>query len=141
MAGVSEPHAADLRASAEQIADLVHDLGKYVHLSARMLGPEAGLEERWAALREDLLETRRGPKGVQSAAAVYAQRRAALLPSLDAHPAVRALDAHMAVIAAESDALRALPGPDGAARADRLTAAARGAQAASRALQAALRSS
>ncbi len=139
MAGVSGPEAGALQAAAEQIADLVHDLGKYVHLSARMLAPDAALDERWAALREDLLETRRGPAGAEPAAVVYAARRAALPAELDAHPAVRALAEHMAVITAESDALRAAPGPEAGAQADRLTAAARGAQSACRALQAALR--
>jgi hypothetical protein len=141
VAGVSGPGSAELRAAADQITDLVHDLGKYVHLSARMLAPDATLGDRWSALREDLLETRRGPSGVQTAAAVYAERRAALPTALNPHPAVHALDTHMVVIIAESDALVGLPGPDAEERADRLTTAARGAQAACRALQAALRSS
>jgi hypothetical protein len=137
---VTEGDPRALRAAADQIADLVHDLGKYVHLSVRMLPPDADLATRWQALREDLLQTRRGPSGAQPAAAVYAERRAALPAALDGLPALVALDAHMQVIRDEAELLRRPPGPASEALAARLGEAARGVQAACRALQAAARS-
>ena len=53
------------------LARLRHDLAKYIYFSSRWLGPDAGTDERLCSLREDLLETRRGPEGVEDGWTVW----------------------------------------------------------------------
>lgn len=67
------------RAMLEHIGRVKHDLGKYVALQARWLGPEASAVQRLEALRQDLLETRRGPGGTQDAVSVWRALRRPLL--------------------------------------------------------------
>jgi len=55
----------------EHTSRLKHDLGKYIALQQRWLGPDAPEAEREIALRADLLETRRGPSGSVDAATVW----------------------------------------------------------------------
>jgi hypothetical protein len=60
---------------AERWARARHDLGRYVHLEARFVGPEGDVEELRAALISDLRRTRRGPGGDEDVAAVWARVR------------------------------------------------------------------
>ena len=69
MRGMSQPSPNP--ALQDLLARLKHDLGKYVALQQRWLPATATLDERRAALRADLLETRRGPNGTQDAASVW----------------------------------------------------------------------
>ena len=56
------PHLTDV---ALRVA---HDLGKYATLHARWLPEDASPRARWDAARSDLLQTLRGPDGMQDAA-------------------------------------------------------------------------
>ena len=53
------------------LADLQHNLGKYIRLPMAMLGEGAGEEAYREALRCALLETRKGPSGVLSAQQIW----------------------------------------------------------------------
>jgi hypothetical protein len=97
-----------------EVAERVrHDLGKAVVFEASWLSPAASTGELRAALREDLLRTRRGPSGTASAAEIWSVLRASLGPHARA-PEVAAIDAAMARLGAELPALDADP-PDPAA--------------------------
>ena len=72
-----DPHARD--ALAALAGRLKHDLGRYVAMQARWLGPDADAATKQAALRDDLLATRRGPDGSVDAVAVWAPSADALL--------------------------------------------------------------
>ena len=50
---------------------LKHDLGKYIAMQQRWLGPDPELAELLDALRTDLLSTRRGPDDTRNAVAVW----------------------------------------------------------------------
>lgn len=89
-----QPTAAR-EALAERVADLRHDLGKYICFETRFLGPDATDEALRAALRADLLATRRRGAEVETAAALWARLRPA---ELHGDPDVVAID----------DAIRAL---------------------------------
>ena len=89
---LSEEEAEDL---LDLAADIRHDLGKYVVFEARFAGPDASVEERRAALRADLLATRRGPRGVEPAWAVWARLRPA---ELAGDPDVERIDAALAAL-------------------------------------------
>lgn len=99
------------------VARLKHDLGKYVALRQRWLGAAAPLDERRAALADDLLSTRRGPEGTLDALSVWGEFRPALvgeaeLPGghrvdLTGDPDMDALDAGMVALADVVVALRA----------------------------------
>lgn len=56
-----------------------HDLGKYVCFQVRWLPEDADDDALRGALKDDLLRTRRGPAGEESAAQVWAGFRAELL--------------------------------------------------------------
>jgi len=68
---------------------LKHDLGKYVSLQARWLGPDAGRQQRMDALTADLLRTRRGPDGEEGAHAVWAPFHEVLTGRADLTAGVR----------------------------------------------------
>ena len=59
----------------ERWARARHDLGKYVCLEARFVGPEGSAEELRAALLADLRRTNRGPSGDEDVATVWARVR------------------------------------------------------------------
>jgi hypothetical protein len=63
----------------EILARARHDLGKYVHFEARWLAESASEADLREALAADLLRTRRGPGGTQSAATTWAELRAGLV--------------------------------------------------------------
>jgi hypothetical protein len=85
-----------------EVADrLRHDLGKAIVLSRRWLADGASEAELRAALRDDLLRTRRGPDGVVSAFEVWAARRGEVLVVFPDHDAVRVIDAAMEALSAE----------------------------------------
>lgn len=104
-------------ALAAHVGRLKHDLGKYVALQQRWLPADAPSADRRAALRDDLLSTRRGPSGIQDALSVWQEFRPGLrgeveLPGghrvdLSAHPVVRAVEEGMGVLAEVVAALRA----------------------------------
>lgn len=64
-----------LRAIWPRLEDLRHDLGKYIAFETRFLGPSASEEDLRSALRSDLLATRRGSRGVESAAQIWTRLR------------------------------------------------------------------
>lgn len=108
---------AALAAVEDHAARLKHDLGKYVALQQRWLGPDPDPAELEQALRADLLATRRGPSGTVDAAAVWAEFRPGLVGAealasgavvdLSDHPDVRRIDAGVAEIRLTAAALRA----------------------------------
>ena len=57
------------------LADLHHDIGKAISLNQRWLGQNATEDDRLEAVRDDLLRTRRGPMGTQSAVELWSQYR------------------------------------------------------------------
>ena len=59
----------------DRLADLQHDLGKYIAMPLSLLPPSAGGEDVVAALRQGLLATRSGPGGVRSARALWEEFR------------------------------------------------------------------
>lgn len=48
-----------------------HDLGKYIAFQSRWLPPTATNQDWHQALRSDLLETRKGPKGTEGAVEIW----------------------------------------------------------------------
>ena len=56
-----------------------HDLGKYVAFQLRWLAPDCTDTELLEALRVDVLETRRGPTGVETAMSIWSRLRPELL--------------------------------------------------------------
>lgn len=79
----------DLEDLVDDLADLRHDLGKYITFEVRFLEDPATDDDLRAALRRDLLETRRGAAGTEPAWDVWARLRPA---RLDGDPDVAALD-------------------------------------------------
>ena len=67
------------RAMRVLVARIKHDLGKYVSFQARWLPENASPEMVAAAVRADLLSTRRGPSGEQDAVEVWSGFRPALV--------------------------------------------------------------
>jgi len=67
------------RALAEHLGRLRHDLGKYISLQTRWAGPDASAAVLLAAVRADLLHTRRGPAGVVDAPTVWVEFRVHLV--------------------------------------------------------------
>lgn len=58
---------------------LKHDLGKYITFQTRWLGADPTGPELVQAVLADVLSTRRGPNGSESAMAIWKRYRAALL--------------------------------------------------------------
>ncbi len=79
------------------VEDLRHDLGKYIGFEASFLPPEPSPEALREALRADLLATRRGPRGVESAADIWNRLRPPLLAE---DPDVAAIERAMEALAA-----------------------------------------
>lgn len=135
------------RVLVAHVARMKHDLGKYVALRQRWLGPDAPLEERLAALVDDLLATRRGPDGTLDALSVWGEFHPGLygqapleegcVVDLSSDPDVRAIDGAMAELARALPALREGVADEGLV--DRACAAAREVAARCRALDRRLR--
>ncbi|MCK6504791.1 hypothetical protein L6R53_15535 [Myxococcota bacterium] len=99
-----------LRRVLPLLEDLRHDLGKYVCFETRFAGPDADLPTLRAALRADLLATRRHGARVEAAWELWARLRTAAvqggLPAQD--PDVEALDQALDLLrAADLDGDRA----------------------------------
>ncbi len=130
------------RALGDHLSRLRHDLGKYVHLQVRWLGPGASPEALREALAADLLETRRGPAGVVDAVALWHALRPPLIGAapleggaivdLSGDADVEAITHAMAQIARVIEALRR--GSDDPETVDAGIAAARAVTAACRSL-------
>lgn len=80
----------------DALSDLQHDLGKYVAMPVTMLPADASDMDLREALRLALLETRRSPAGVRSAASLWAAFRAEVGDALAARPGWAVLDAAVA---------------------------------------------
>ncbi len=80
----------------DRLSDLRHDLGKYVRFETRFVESGGDVEALRAALRADLLATRRRGDEVEGAQAVWARMRPA---ELEGDPDVSAIDAAMAALA------------------------------------------
>lgn len=92
--------------SPREVADrLRHDLGKAIVLSRRWLADDASEQDLCAALRDDVLRTRRGPDGVVSAFDVWAARRGEVAAAFPDHDAVRVIDAAMVALAQDRASL------------------------------------
>lgn len=76
---LSDIPAGDLPDLIEDLGDLRHDLGKYITLEVRFLGPDPGTEALRAALRADLHQTAKRGDEVRSAWEVWASLRPAAL--------------------------------------------------------------
>jgi len=59
----------------EAAARAKHDLGKYIAFQTRWLPESADHQEWTAALQADLLQTRRGPDGAESAVSIWERIR------------------------------------------------------------------
>jgi hypothetical protein len=105
-----------LGALASHVTRLRHDLGKYVSMQVRWLGDNPSPDALRDAVVADLLTTRRGPAGVQTAQAVWAEFQPALVGArelvdgvhvdLSEDSDVRQLEHHMAIIAEVADRLQ-----------------------------------
>jgi hypothetical protein len=94
--------AHKLEALVGELADLRHDLGKYVHFEARFVGVDGSPDELRAALRADLLCTRRNGDTHETAWALWTRLRP---PILSDDPDVMAIDADIeALRSADLDA-------------------------------------
>ena len=100
---------ATLEGLLDQLGDLRHDLGKYIRFETRFVEDSGDLEALRAALRADLLSTRRRGSEVERATAVWARMRPV---ELDGDPDVLVIDEAMAALA-DLD----LDGPEAALRA------------------------
>ena len=58
--------------AGEAASRLYHDLGKAIVFTRRWIADDASEQERWEAVLDDLLRTRRGPNGVFSCLDVWA---------------------------------------------------------------------
>lgn len=81
---------AALEDLVEDLADLRHDLGKYITFGVRFLGPDPAAGDLRAALEADLHRTARRPSGDEAAWEVWARLRPR---GLDSDPDVRRIDA------------------------------------------------
>ena len=103
-------------ALAAHAARLKHDLGKYVALQQRWLGPDPDIAALRDALASDVLSTRRGPAGTVDALTVWAEFRPALVGEVEVADGVRvdlsddeefrAVDEAMDVLSRSAAALR-----------------------------------
>ncbi len=76
---------------SEATARAKHDLGKYVAFQLRWLAPDASDGELLEALRADVLNTRRGPAGRESAVELWSRLRPTLAGA-DLNPIDRAIE-------------------------------------------------
>ena len=79
----------ELEDVVEDLADIRHDLGKYLTLGARFLGPEPGVADLREALKGDLLRTARRASGDETAWELWARLRP---DGLDTDPDVQKID-------------------------------------------------
>ena len=86
---------ATLEGLLDRLGDLRHDLGKYIRFETRFVEEGGDVEALRAALRADLLSTRRRGSEVESAVAVWARMRPA---ELDGDPDVVLIDEAMAAL-------------------------------------------
>lgn len=93
----------------DRLGDLRHDLGKYIRFETRFVETSGDVEALRAALRADLLSTRRRGSEVEPATAVWARMRPA---ELDGDPDVAVIDEAMAELAGAD-----LSGPEASLRA------------------------
>ena len=83
-------------ALADRLADVRHDLGKYIRFETRFVEDGADVDALRAALRADLLATRRRGDQLEAASSVWARLRPG---ELDGDPDVGVIDAAMAALA------------------------------------------
>lgn len=86
---------ATLEGLLDRLGDLRHDLGKYIRFETRFVEDSGDVEALRAALRADLLSTRRRGDEVEAAAAVWARMRPG---ELDGDPDVLVIDEAMATL-------------------------------------------
>jgi hypothetical protein len=108
---VEDVPRSDLEDLVEDLADLRHDLGKYVTFGVRFLGPDPALEDLRSALQGDLLRTARRGEATETAWELWARVRP---EGLDGDPDVERIDA----------GVQALRGADLSGGGAQLTAAA-----------------
>jgi len=77
----------------EDLAELRHDLGKYITFETRFVGEAGSTDDLRGALRQDLLQTHRRRGEVETAWALWARLRPA---ELAAEPEVEAIDRALA---------------------------------------------
>lgn len=85
---------------AEATARAKHDLGKYVAFQLRWLAPDCSDAELLEALQADVLNTRRGPDGSESAMSIWNR----LKPEL-AGAEVQAVEDGVATLSAHAEGL------------------------------------
>jgi len=85
---------------SEALRAVRHDLGKYVSFHLRWLPEGATDDELLDALRNDVVATRRGPAGTESAPAIWTRLRPTV-EDLD----VSAIDQDIAILSAHIDGL------------------------------------
>ena len=78
-----------LEEMVEDLADIRHDLGKYLTLGARFLGPEPGLADLREALKGDLLRTARRTSGDETAWELWRRLRP---EGLETDPDIQRID-------------------------------------------------
>jgi hypothetical protein len=88
---MTELSAAQREELEDLLLDLQHDLGKYIRLPLSFLPAEAATDEVRAALCTALVETRRSPRGVRSARAIWDAFAGEAREHLTSSPAYAAL--------------------------------------------------
>ncbi len=106
------------RALHAHVRRLKHDLGKYIQLFGRNLPPEPPLEMLRKAVRADVERTRRGPRGVEDAWAVWARYRGVLVGEEELEGARFGGDPRVCAIERDLEHLARLQPFESAARAD-----------------------
>lgn len=95
----------------ELLADLQHDLGKYLRMPLSFLPPDAPYEDVHKALRKALLCTRETPNGVRSARGIWTAFCADARPALEDQPLFVELERAVARALLWEDAAQAPPAP------------------------------
>lgn len=80
----------------EDLAELRHDLGKYIAFETRFVGDDGGTDDLRGALRQDLLQTHRRRGEVETAWALWARLRPMQLAE---EPEVAIIDRSLAELA------------------------------------------
>ncbi len=70
----------------DELLELHHDLGKYIHLPLSFLPADASPADVAAAVEAGLQRTRRGPGGVESADAIWTAFEIAFAGRLESYP-------------------------------------------------------
>ncbi len=94
-------------ALVEAAAAAKHDLGKYVAFQIRWLAPDAPPEALLEALRSDVLQTRRGPTGIEDAPALWRRLRPPLAGLAPGDSNLASVDESVAALEAALPGLRA----------------------------------